>query len=96
MRVPREYPEQIHYVLQAYATLIRYSVQAGDTDATRDYAEDVQRYAERAEKGGKAAEYPMLYTRMSQIMRLAGDQARAQDWKQRGQKRAIEQRAGGA
>lgn len=96
LRVPREYPEQIHYVLQAYATLIRYSVQAGDTDATRDYAEDVQRYAERADKGGKAAEYPMLYTRMSQIMRLAGDQARAQDWKQRGQKRAIEQRAGGA
>jgi tetratricopeptide (TPR) repeat protein len=96
LQVAREYPEQIHYVLQAYATLIRYSMQAGDTDTARDYAEQVQRYAERVVKGGKAAEYPPLYTKMSQIMRLAGDQAQSQSWKQRGQKKAIEQRAGGS
>lgn len=88
-RVPRLYPEQIHYALQAYATLIRYSGEAGHVQRVSDYRADVERYAEKAVKSGLAQGYPPFYRKLVQIMQLAGDDAAAQKW----QLRSLEQRS---
>ena len=93
LAVARGYPDQIHYALQAYATLIRYSIQSGDTDSARDYAREVQRYAERLVSTGKDREYPMLYVKMSQMMGLVGDKAEARKWGQRRPVKPPEQSA---
>lgn len=81
--VTNDYQQQTHYVLQAYATLIRYSKQSGNTREVERYAGQAQRYGEKIVKTGKDRDYPMLYKKMSQIMQLAGDQAQAQEWKAR-------------
>jgi len=88
-RVPRLYPEQIHYALQAYATLIRYSGEAGHVQRVSDYRADAERYAETAVKTGLAQAYPQFYRKLVQIMQLAGDDAAAQKW----QRRSLEQRS---
>ena len=82
--VPSQYPEQVHYALQAYATLIRYAGEAGDSRRVKDYAADAERYAEKAVRWGLPQIYPQFYRKMIQIMRLAGDDAAAQKWQQRG------------
>lgn len=83
-----QYPEQIHYALQAYATLIRYSGEAGHAQRVADYRADAERYAEKAVKSGLAQAYPPFYRKLVQIMRLAGDDAAAQKW----QRRSLQQR----
>ena len=80
--VTEDYPQQIHYVLQAYATLIRHSAQAGNAADVKRYASQAQRYGEGIVRSGQVQEYPMLYTRMAQLMRLAGDQSQANIWKE--------------
>ncbi|MEH6585161.1 MAG: tetratricopeptide repeat protein [Halioglobus sp.] len=81
--VTNNYPQQTHYVLQAYATLIRHSMQSGNTGDVNAYAGQAQRYSEGMVRAGKDSEYPMLYAKMSQIMSLAGDRSQARAWKQR-------------
>lgn len=91
--VARNYPEQTHYALQAYATLIKYSIQSGNTRDADDYVDEVQRYAKRAVSAGRDRDYPLLYSKMSQIMRLAGDEVEAGKWKQRSPRRPSERPA---
>lgn len=79
--VTEDYQEQIHYVLQAYATLIRHSTEAGNAGDVKRYADQAQRYGEGVVRSARVKEYPMLYAKMSQIMRLAGDQSQAKAWK---------------
>ncbi len=86
--VTRDYQQQIHYVLQAYATLIRYAKQSGNTRDVQRYGDQAQRYGEGIVKSGRDSEYPMLYKKMSQIMELAGQQSKAQTWKARQPRRA--------
>ena len=86
--VTREYPEQVHYALQAYATLIRYAGEAGDAREVAGYVADADRYAEKAVNRGLNLTYPPFYNRLVQIMNLAGDSAAAQKW----QRRALENR----
>lgn len=83
LTVPRDYPAQTHYALQAYATLIRHAKQAGDADAVADYVNDVQKYAERMIRAGEDRKYPRFYLTMYRIMRLAGEEALARSWRER-------------
>ncbi|MCH1579870.1 MAG: hypothetical protein L7S55_04125, partial [Luminiphilus sp.] len=76
--VPSQYPDQVHYALQAYATLIRYAEDAGRMERVADHAADAEGYAEKAERMGLAQAYPPFYRKMVQIMRLAGDDAAVQ------------------
>ena len=93
LQVARDYPEQIHYALQAYATLIKYSIQSGSTEAVVGYADEVQRYGERVMSAGGDKEYPMLAVKMSQIMGLAGYESQARSWKERRPKKVPQQPA---
>ncbi|MAI93755.1 MAG: hypothetical protein CME45_01945 [Halieaceae bacterium] len=86
--VPSQYPDQVHYALQAYATLIRYAEDAGRMERVVDHAADAEGYAEKAERMGLAQAYPPFYRKMVQIMRLAGDDAAVQKW----QRRSLENR----
>jgi tetratricopeptide (TPR) repeat protein len=81
--VPRQYPEQVHYALQAYATLIRHADEAGRAQMVSDYAADAERYAEKAVQWGLPEAYPPFYRKMIQIMRLAGDEAAVRKWQHR-------------
>lgn len=78
-----DYPAQTHYVIQAYATLVRHARQSGNTDLVDRYATAANRYAERAIKAGQDQAYPLLYKKMAQLMRLAGDDAGARQWQAR-------------
>lgn len=89
--VTEDYQEQIHYVLQAYATLIRYSDQSGSASDVKRYAAQAQRYGKGLVGSGRVQEYPTLYAKMSQIMRLAGDQSQAKTWKDMQPRRARKQ-----
>lgn len=86
--VPSQYPDQVHYALQAYATLIRYAEDAGRMERVADHVADAEGYAEKAERMGLAQAYPPFYRKMVQIMRLAGDDAAVQKW----QRRSLENR----
>lgn len=86
--VPDQYPAQIHYALQAYATLIRHADKAGRAQEVADYAAEAQRYAEKALRQGLAQRYPPFYRKLVQIMRMAGDDAAVRKW----QGRSLENR----
>lgn len=93
LEVARNYPEQIHATLQAYGTLIKYSMQSGSAEDVDDYVDEAQRYAENIVSSGRDKEYPKLYMRMAQIMRLAGQESQARRWKERHPEKLREQRA---
>ena len=78
--VARDYPDQIGVTLRAYGNLIKFARDNGkDKDLDR-YVKDVQRYGESLVREGKDKEYPLLYQRMSQLMAMSGDTAKAQEW----------------
>jgi hypothetical protein len=64
--------------LRAYGNLIKHSRERGKTKDLNRYIEDVERYARSLIRDGK--DYPMLYKRMSQLMAIGGDQAKAKEW----------------
>lgn len=86
--VPSQYPQQVHYALQAYATLIRYADKAGDAQRVADYVAEAQRYATKAVQQGLDQAYPQFYHKLVQIMRMAGDDAATRKW----QRRSLENR----
>ena len=80
LEVTRKYPDQIGLALRAYGNLIQSARGSGSNEDLERYAEDVQRYARSLIRKGKDEEYPLLYTRMSQLMTMAGYTAEAQEW----------------
>ncbi len=84
LQIPARYPDQIGASLRAYATLIKYARQRGETGDAERYVEDVQDYARALIRAGRDKEYPLLYRRMAQIMTMAGDEAEARKWLSRG------------
>jgi tetratricopeptide (TPR) repeat protein len=77
-----KYSGQTDLTLRAYGNLIRNARQKGRDKELERYARDVQRYGEKVVRSGRAAEYPMFYTRMSQIMTLGGYTEEAKEWEE--------------
>jgi tetratricopeptide (TPR) repeat protein len=80
LEVPQNHPDQIDLSLKAYANLVRYARERGEQKDLARYVKDVQRYARTLVRQGKDKEYPLLYERMAQIMRMGGYTAEAQEW----------------
>ena len=78
LEVTENYSDQIGLTLRAYGNLIKHSRERGKTKDLNRYIEDVERYARSLIRDGK--DYPMLYKRMSQLMAIGGDQAKAKEW----------------
>jgi ribosomal protein L17 len=83
LSIPKEYPDQIGMSLRAYGNLIKHSVDTGNTEATKQYLSEVQRYADDMIASGKSARYPRLNSRMAQLMTMGGNKAAAATWRQR-------------
>ncbi len=80
LEIPDNYPDQIDLSIKAYANLIRYAREQAKTDDLEAYIDDVQQYAHTLIRRGKDEDYPLLYERMSQIMRMGGYDAEAKEW----------------
>jgi len=80
LEVTREYPDQIGVTLRAYGNLIKHARDTGKTKDLDRYIEDVQRYARSLIRSGKDKEFPLLYQRMAQLMKIGGYAAEAQEW----------------
>jgi tetratricopeptide (TPR) repeat protein len=80
LEITRKYPDQIGLTLRAYGNLVKYSSENGETRDLERYVNDVQRYARSLIRRGKDKDFPLLYTRMSQIMTIGGYEAEAQEW----------------
>ncbi len=80
LQVTREHSDQIYLTLKTYGNLIKYAKESGELRDLRRYAGEVQRYAEALIKDGKADEYPLLHTRVSQLMAMGGYTKEAQVW----------------
>ncbi|CAI8344240.1 MAG: Uncharacterised protein [Halieaceae bacterium] len=83
LSIPKEYPDQIGMSLRAYGNLIKHSVDTGNTEATKQYLSEVQRYADDMIASGNSARYPRLNSRMAQLMTMGGNKAAATTWRQR-------------
>lgn len=84
LTVVDRYPDQIDLALKAYGNLIKYAREQGKKNDLDRYIRDVQRYAGSLIRQGKDEEYPLLYTRMSQLMTMGGYTAEAQEWAAKG------------
>ncbi|MCH9693537.1 MAG: tetratricopeptide repeat protein [Gammaproteobacteria bacterium] len=80
LEVTSEYPDQIYLTLKAFGNLIRYSKETGKLDDLDRYVSNAQRYAKKLVRSGDDEKYPPLYTRMSQLMTMAGYADEAQEW----------------
>ena len=75
-----QYPDQIHQVLLAYATLVRAAGKANDEKAVDRYVEETLDYAQALIQRGRDADYPRLSMRVAQILRLGGELEAADAW----------------
>lgn len=80
LEVPEKYSDQIDLSLRAYGNLIRYAREKGKTEDLDRFIRDVQRYARALIRRGEDENYPLLYERMAQIMKLGGYTAEANEW----------------
>ena len=80
LEVTENYSDQIGLTLRAYGNLIKHARERGKVKDLNRYVEDVQRYARALIRDGKDQDYPLLYKRMSQLMAIGGDQAKAKEW----------------
>ena len=80
LTVTREHSDQIGLAFRAYGNLVKHAREQGEDEDLERYVNDVERYARSLIRKGKDKEYPLLYTRMSQIMTMAGRPAEAQEW----------------
>jgi len=80
LEVTEEYSDQIGLTLRAYGNLIKHSRETGNDKDLNRHVKDVQRYAKSLIRKGKDKDYPLLYTRMSQLMTMGGYEAQAKEW----------------
>ena len=77
-----DYADQIGATIRAYGVLIKYAKERNQHNDFQSYFAGVKRYAKGLVAQDRAAEFPLLYRRMAQIMTMAGDKAEADRWQQ--------------
>lgn len=80
VELTEQYSDQIGLTLRAYGNLIKHSREKGAVKDLERHVKNVQRYARTLIRRGEDKEYPLLYTRMSQLMTMGGYPAEAEEW----------------